>query len=57
MPTFQGQVNEEGVLELVEYVKSLKSSANAATAAPRPNEGNGPAPDETTRSSGTGGRN
>ena len=24
MPTFQGLVNEEGLLELIEYVKSLK---------------------------------
>ena len=29
MPTFQGQLNEEGVLELVEYVKSLKSAPSA----------------------------
>ena len=55
MPTFQGQVNEEGVLELVEYVKSLKSNATAQS--PRPSEGNGPATNEATRSSGTGGKN
>jgi hypothetical protein len=24
MPTFQGQVNEEGVLQLIAYIKSLK---------------------------------
>lgn len=27
MPTFQGLVSEEGLLELIEYVKSMKSSA------------------------------
>ena len=55
MPTFQGQVNEEGVLELVEYVKSLKSSPT--TPSPLSDEGNGPAAGDATRSSGTGGRN
>ena len=25
MPTFQGQVTEEGLLELIEYVKALKT--------------------------------
>ena len=33
MPTFQGLVSEEGLLELVEYVKSLKSQPVAQTAA------------------------
>jgi len=52
MPTFQGQVNEEGVLELVEYVKSLKS----ATPAARPTI-QGPQPNENTASPGSGGKN
>jgi cytochrome c oxidase subunit II len=30
MPTFQGLVSEEGLLELIEYVKSLKQDANNA---------------------------
>ncbi len=35
MPTFQGQVTEENVLELLEYVKSLAPKpAGAAPAAP-----------------------
>ena len=33
MPTFQGLVNEEGVMALIEYVKSLQSSAGGAAAA------------------------
>lgn len=33
MPTFQGLVNEEGVLALIEYVKSLQSSPGGAAAA------------------------
>jgi cytochrome c oxidase subunit 2 len=54
MPTFQGQVNEEGVLELVEYVKSLKSGAPQP--APRPPSA-GPATNEATSSTGAGGKN
>jgi cytochrome c oxidase subunit 2 len=54
MPTFQGQVNEEGVLELVEYVKSLKSAAQQPPEArPTPN---GPAPQENTASPAAGGK-
>ena len=30
MPTFQGLVNEEGVMSLIEYVKSLQASGAAA---------------------------
>jgi cytochrome c oxidase subunit 2 len=52
MPTFQGQVNEEGVLELVEYVKSLKSSTPEARPVP-----SGPSPNENTASPAAGGRN
>jgi cytochrome c oxidase subunit 2 len=33
MPTFQGLVSEEGLLELIEYVKSLKADAPAQAAA------------------------
>lgn len=46
MPTFQGQVNEEGVMSLIEYIKSIPASARpgasqasaapVAPAAPRP---------------------
>ena len=32
MPTFQGLVNEESVMALIEYVKSLQSSGGAAAA-------------------------
>jgi cytochrome c oxidase subunit 2 len=38
MPTFQGQVSEEGLLQLIEYVKSLKTNA-AAPPAGRPSAG------------------
>ena len=34
MPTFQGQVSEEGLLELIEYVKSLKSPEQTESAPP-----------------------
>jgi cytochrome c oxidase subunit 2 len=54
MPTFQGLVSEEGVLELVEYVKSLNSNPPAPAA--RPAE-NGPTPTEATPRSGPGARN
>ena len=33
MPTFQGLINEENVMALIEYVKSLKSSQEASAAA------------------------
>lgn len=45
MPTFQGLVSEEGILQLIEYVKSLKT--DAPVSAVRPNTG-GPAPNENT---------
>ena len=45
MPTFQGLVSEEGILQLIEYVKSLKSETPGQ--AVRPNTA-GPAPNETT---------
>ena len=47
MPTFQGVVNEEQLLELVEYVKSLKTDVPPSTARPAPS---GPAPGENTPS-------
>jgi cytochrome c oxidase subunit 2 len=49
MPAYQGQVNEEGMLELIEYVKAL----GTGTAAPsvRPDAG-GPTPGENTPSRG-----
>jgi hypothetical protein len=35
MPTFQGLVNEEGVMSLIEYIKSLPApAAPAQTTAP-----------------------
>jgi cytochrome c oxidase subunit 2 len=33
MPTFQGQVNEEGVMSLIEYIKTLPSTGQPAAAA------------------------
>jgi cytochrome c oxidase subunit II len=45
MPAFQGLVSEEGLLELIEYIKSL--TAARATPAPRPETG-GPARGEAT---------
>jgi cytochrome c oxidase subunit 2 len=36
MPTFQGLVNEEGMLQLLEYVKSLKVTPSNATGAETP---------------------
>jgi cytochrome c oxidase subunit 2 len=48
MPTFQGLVTEEQLLQLVEYVKSLKPSTDTQTARPTPS---GPAPGENTPTS------
>jgi len=45
MPTFQGLVSEEGILQLIEYVKSLKTGMPVQ--AVRPNTG-GPAANENT---------
>jgi hypothetical protein len=33
MPTFQGQVNEEGVMSLIEYIKSLPAAGQPTAAA------------------------
>ena len=46
MPTFQGLVTEEQLLQLIEYVKSLKAQPEQTTARPVP--ANGPAPGENT---------
>ncbi len=45
MPTFQGLVSEEQLLELIEYVKSLKTQPEVPTARPEPSA---PAPGENT---------
>jgi cytochrome c oxidase subunit II len=47
MPTFQGLISEEQLLQLVEYVKSLKARVEVPTARPVLQ---GPAPGETTAS-------
>jgi len=49
MPTFQGLVSEEGLLELIEYVKSLKVDVPAPV---RPDTG-GPKPGEATPARGS----
>jgi cytochrome c oxidase subunit 2 len=51
MPAFQGLVSEEGLLELIEYVKSLHTetpaepAARETTSGPRPNEATPARPD------------
>jgi len=45
MPAFQGLVNEEGLLELIEYIKSLAVQPEVPTARPEPLN---PAPGENT---------
>src|SRR5207249_11619581 len=45
MPTFQGLVSEEQLLELIEYVKSLQTQPQESTARPAPA---GPAAGEAT---------
>jgi cytochrome c oxidase subunit 2 len=49
MPTYQGLVSEQGLLELIEYVKSLGTQAQSPAARPG---GDGPARGESTPSSG-----
>jgi cytochrome c oxidase subunit 2 len=44
MPAFQGLLNEEGLLELIEYIKSLHAQPQIETARPAPRN---PAPGET----------
>jgi cytochrome c oxidase subunit 2 len=45
MPTFQGLISEEQLLELIEYVKSLQTLPEVPTARPLPSR---PGPGETT---------
>jgi cytochrome c oxidase subunit 2 len=46
MPTYQGQVNEEGLLQLIEYMKSLKAiPTNATGIATPPADATTPGPD------------
>jgi cytochrome c oxidase subunit 2 len=45
MPTFQGLVSEEGLLQLIEYVKSLKTASPVQAVRPT---ASAPAPHETT---------
>ena len=45
MPTFQGLVTEEELLQLIEYVKSLQNRPQAPPVRP---ESGGPAPGENT---------
>ena len=42
MPTFQGLINEEGLMSLIEYIKSLPSTGQAAAPA-QANAGSGSA--------------
>ncbi len=44
MPTFQGLINEEGIMALIEYVKSLQSSPGAGAAGAAAAPGGTPAP-------------
>ncbi len=43
MPTFQGLVSEEGLLQLIEYVKTLKSQPQSPSAGPAPAQAAPPA--------------
>ncbi len=48
MPTFQGLINEEGVVQLLEYVKSLSSAPGTTPATvnvPTPSINYNPAPE------------
>ena len=49
MPAYQGLIAEEGVLQLIEYVKSLQNQPQTQSVRP---EGSGPAPGEPTPSRG-----
>jgi cytochrome c oxidase subunit 2 len=46
MPTFQGLVSEDGVMSLIEYVKSLPADRGAGA---RPANGSQPAQEDTVR--------
>jgi cytochrome c oxidase subunit 2 len=49
MPAYQGLIAEEGVLQLIEYVKSLQSQPQTEPVRPG---GSGPAPGEPTPARG-----
>ena len=49
MPTFQGLVNEESVMALIEYVKSLQSSPGTASAPANPAATPAAAPAQETK--------
>jgi cytochrome c oxidase subunit 2 len=51
MPSYQGQVSEDGLLELIEYVKALGTGAPAPVVVRPPTSG--PTPGETTPARGT----
>jgi cytochrome c oxidase subunit 2 len=51
MPTYQGVLNEEGLLALIEYVKSLQNRPQAPPVRP---ESGGPGPGENTPARGEG---
>ena len=50
MPTYQGVVSEEGLLQLIEYIKSLQSRSQTPVVRPPV----GPSPGETTPATGEG---
>jgi hypothetical protein len=43
MPTFQGLISEEGLLQLIAYIKSLSPSPAAGAAPPAPSTERKPA--------------
>jgi cytochrome c oxidase subunit II len=53
MPTFQGLISEEGLVSLIEYVRSLSPSASSAPAAATPSPG---VPGDESKTGPTGGR-
>jgi cytochrome c oxidase subunit 2 len=53
MPTFQGLVSEEGLLELIEYVKTLRTETPVESVRPTTQ---GPAPNENTPARGNDAR-
>jgi len=54
MPTYQGQVSEEGVLQLIAYIKSISSQVTEGTAAPGTTTPGTALPGATTPGAGTG---
>jgi hypothetical protein len=39
MPSYQGQISEQNILQLIAYVKSLSATAAAPASAPPPTRG------------------